>query len=215
MSLCSSSCNAAVPRFPTGCTFEKRAGGIPNLLFLSCNARFAAANQTSVSVTTPTGSIISVGRITDYLSWALLVQNNMVRTSPVGLGEKPESTFTNQRFASCLPEEISSETHIINFQSYQMDNDNYYDRTYWQNVRTNFTKFRLMYLDCNDVIYYTGDPTDPGFEFVPTSLGYIIPQVGQTDKAFYQANLSFVYEGIPAPIEVANIMTALNIDVNT
>lgn len=214
MSLCSSSCNAAVPRFPTGCTFEKRAGGVPNLLFLSCNARFAVAPATSVSVTTPTGSTILVGRITDYTSWAILVQNNMVRLSPEGLGEKPASSFTTQRFASCRPEEISQETHGINFQSFQVDNDNYYDRTYWQNIRQNFTKFRLAWLDCDGILYYTGDPADPGFEFVPTELGYIQPQTN-TEKAHYQANLSFNYEGIPAPIEIANLDAALNVDVNT
>lgn len=214
MSLCSSSCNAAVPRFPTGCTFDKRAGGIPNLIFLSCNARFAASNQTSVSVVTPTGSTISVGRITDYTSWAILVQNNMVRTSPEGIGEKQASAFTQARFSSCRPEEISQETHTINFQSFQVDNDNYYDREYWNNIRQNYTKFRLVWMDCDGVIYYSGDPTDPGFEFAPTELGYIQPPTNQ-DKAYYQANLSFVYGGIPAPIEVPNIESALNIDVNT
>lgn len=138
----------------------------------------------------------------------------MIRLSPEGLGEKPESTFTNARFSSCRPEEISQETHGINFQSFQMDNDNYYDRTYWNNVRLNYNKFRLMWIDCDSVVYYTGDPTEPGFEFAPTALGYIQPQTNQ-DKAFYQANVSFVYAGIPAPIEVANIETALTIDVNT
>lgn len=218
MALCSSSCgnNAAVPRFPTGCVFDKRKGGIPNLIFISCNWRFAGDGETTVAVTTPTGSTIQVGKITDWWAWALGVQHNMIRISPEGLGDKPESSFTTARFSSCRPEEIASETHNINFQSYQIDADNFSDRTYWQTVRTNFTKYRLLYWDCNGIIYYSGDVTDPGFEFVPTSgPGYIIPQIGQTDNAYYQAALSFVYEGIPAMIEVANIEEAFTIDVNT
>lgn len=217
MALCSSSCgnNAAVPRFPTGCVFDKRKGGIPNLIFLSCNARFAGDDETSVTLTSPTGSTFQVGKITDWHSWAALVQHNMLRISPEGLGDKPESSYTLARFSSCRPEEIASETHVLNFQSYQIDVDNFSDRTYWQTVRTNFTKYRVIYQDCNGIIYYTGDPEDPGFEFVPTALGYVMPQIGQTDNAYYQANLSFVYEGIPAMIEVVNIEEALTIDVNT
>lgn len=217
MSLCSSSCgnNAEVPRFPTGCVFEKRKGGIPNLIFISCNFRFADSDESSVSITDPNGVTFSVGRITDSTSWAAGVQHNMIRISPEGLGEKPQSSFTNARFSSCRPEEIASETHAINFQSFQVDNDNFYDRTYWQTVRTNFNKYRLLYWDCNENLFYTGDPTDPGFEFVPTVLGYNIPQIGQTDNAFYEANLSFVYEGIPAIISIAGLQEALTIDVNT
>lgn len=217
MSLCSSSCgnNAEAPRFPTGCDVEQRKGGIPNLIFISCNVRFAGDGETSIPLTTPTGSTINVGKITDYTSWALLVQNNMVRISPEGLGDKPESSYTLERVSSCKPEQIASETHVVNFQSKQVDGDNFYDRTYWQQVRTQFNKYRLLYIDCNGIIYWTGDPEDPGFEFTPTVLGYIMPQIGQTDNAYYQANLSFVYSGIPAMILVANIMEALTIDVNT
>lgn len=214
MSLCASSCNAPVQRWAGGCSFNKRAGGLPFLGFMSCNWKFAESPATSVSVVTPSGSTISVGLISDYTSWAIGVQNNMIRLSPEGIGEKPESTFTNARFSSCKPEEISSETHVVNFQSFDIDPDNFYDRTYWQAVRTNYAKYRLFYVDCNGFIYYSGDPSDPGFEFVPTTLGYVIPQTSN-DKSYYQANLSFIYEGIPTPIEVANIDAAWNIDVNT
>lgn len=214
MSLCASSCNAPVQRWAGGCSFNKRAGGIPNLIFISCNLQFAVAPATSVSVITPAGTTISMGRITDYTSWALAVQNNMARQSPEGIGEKPESAFTNARFSSCRPEEIASETHTVNFQSFDIDPDNFYDRTYWNSVRTNYTKYRLMYMDCNGIIYWTGDPSDPGFEFSPTALGYIIPNTSN-DKAYYLANTSFIYEGIPAMVEVPNIEAAFNIDVNT
>lgn len=218
MALCSSSCgnNAAVPRFPTGCVFDKRKGGIPNLIFISCNFRFAGAGETTVTITAPDGSTFQVGKITDHASWAAGVQHDMIRISPEGLGEKPQSTFTQQRVSSCRPEEIASETHVINFQSYQVDNDNFWDREYWNQVRTQFNKFRLLYWDCNENVFYSGDVTDPGFEFVPTAgPGYIIPQIGQTDNAYYEANLSFVYEGIPAIISVAGLSAALTIDVNT
>lgn len=214
MSLCASSCNAAVERWAGGCSFTKRAGGIPNLIFISCNLQFAVAPATSVSVVTPSGSTISMGRIEDYTSWALAVQSNMARQSPEGIGEKPESAFTNARFSSCRPEEIASETHTVNFQSFDIDAVNFYDRTYWNSVRTNYTKYRLMYMDCNGIIYWTGDPSDPGFEFSPTALGYIIPNTSN-DKAYYLANTSFIYEGIPAMVEVPNIEAAFNIDVNT
>lgn len=214
MSLCASSCNAPVQRWAGGCSFNKRNGGLPFLGFMSCNFKFAVAPATSVSVITPSGSTILVGRIEDYTSWAIGVQNNMIRLSPEGIGEKPSSTFTTARFSSCKPEEISGETHIVNFQSFDIDPDNFYDRTYWNAVRTQYPKYRLFYVNCDNIIHYSGDPADPGFEFVPTQLGYVIPQLS-TDKAYYEANLSFNYEGIPAMIEVPNIESAWNIDVNT
>lgn len=212
--LCASSCNAAVPRWSGGgCgNIQKRNGGISNLIFISCNWRWAESG--TVSVITPTGQTISVGLITDWTTWALGVQKNMIRISPDGLGDKPESTFTNARFSSCLPEEIASETHVVNFRSYDIDPDNFYDRTYWNTVRTNIGKYRLLYLNCDNVIHYSGDVTDPGFEFSPQVLGYVIPQTKE-EKVYYQANLSFIYEGIPAMIEVANISEALNIDANS
>lgn len=209
--LCAASCNAAVPRFPTGCTFSKRAGGIPNLIFMSCNFRFATSG--SITIQDPTGANINIGLITDPTSWELGVQKNMIRISPTGLGDKPESTFTNARFSSCLPEEIASETHLVNFQSFDIDADNFYDRAYWNTIRTNYPKYRLLYQDCNGIIYYTGDVTDPGFAFVPTvGPTYVIPQTND-EKAFYQANLSFKYDGIPAMIEVAGL--DFSFDVNT
>lgn len=178
---------------------------------MSCNFQFASSG--AVNVTTPTGSIISVGLISDVTSWDIGIQNNMIRVSPTGLGDKPESTFTNARFSSCLPEEIASETHIINFQSFDIDADNFWDRTYWNNIRTNYSKYRLLYQDCNGIIYYTGNVTDPGFSFVPTvGPTYVIPQTND-EKAFYQANLSFKFEGIPAMIEVAGL--DFSFDVNT
>lgn len=216
MSLCASSCNAAVPRWSGGgCgNITKRSGGISNLIFLSCNWKFATAAEGAVDVTTPTGDTISVGVITDYTSWAIGVQNNMIRISPDGLGDKPESTFTTARFSSCLPEEIASETHVVNFRSYDIDSVNYYDRTYWNTVRTNIGKYRLIYLNCDNIVHYTGDVSDPGFEFSPSVLGYVIPQTKE-EKAYYQANLSFIYEGIPDFVDVVNLSEALNIDANS
>lgn len=212
MSLCSSSCNAAVPRWSGGCNIVKRDGGISNLIFISCNFRFASTGY--VTVVDPLGVSFSVGVITDWHSWAAGVQHNMIRPSPVGIGEKPESTFTLAKFASCLPEEIESETHLVNFQSFDTDPVNYYDRTYWNTIRTNYIKYHLMYLGCNDLVHYTGDVTDPGFAFTPTVLGYVKPPA-QENKDFYQANLSFLYSGIPAMINVVNLDEALNIDVNS
>lgn len=214
MSLCGSCSNTAVPRWPIGCNLQKRDGGIPNLIFISCNWKWATVAEGTVSVTTPTGTTISVGLITDWTTWALGVQNNMIRPSPEGIGEKPESTFTQARFSSCRPEEIESETHLINFQSFDIDPDNYYDRTYWNQVRTNYAKYHLLYQGCNGLVHYTGDVSDPGFAFTPQVLGYIKPPL-QDNKDYYQANLSFLYNGIPDLINVVNLDEALNIDVNS
>lgn len=216
MSLCSPSCgnSTEAPRFPAGCLFETRKGGIPNFIFLNCTARFAGDGETTVTLTDPNGVNFQVGKITDSTSWAALVQHGMARLSPEGIGEKPESTYTTQRLSSCRPEEIASETHAINLQSFQMDEDNFYDHTYWKKVRTNYSKYRVVYWDCAKNLYYSGDVEDPGFEFSPTRLGYTIPN-NNNENAFYQANLSFIHEGDPTPIFIPGLPEALTIDVNT
>lgn len=214
MALCATGCSATVPRWVGGCNIQKRQGGISQLVFMSCNVRFATSAASPITLTTPSGSSISVGVITDYLNWALLVQNNMVRTSPEGIGEKPESSFTTARFSSCRPEEIASQTHTINFQSFDVDTANLYDNTYWNQVRTNYGKYKLVYFDCNGLLHYSGDVTDPGFDFVPTVLDYVIPSTYE-ENPYYQANLAFNYQGIPAMVDVPSIETAFTIDVNT
>lgn len=214
MALCASSCNAAVPRWVGGCNIQTRDGGINQLIFLSCNWKFATVAEGSVTITTPTGGSIVTGVITDYTSWAIGVQNNMIRPSPEGLGEKPEPSSTLTRFSSCRPEEIESTTHQVNFQSFDVDTDNYYDRTYWNTICTDYGKYRFLYRGCTGLVYYTGDPSDPGFRFTPQVIDNVIPQL-QDNKQFYQANLSFLFNCIPEPLNVVNLDTALDIDVNS
>lgn len=215
--LCATDCitNGAVPRWGNGCgNIQKRDGGIPNLIFMACNMRFATVAEGSIQVKTPTGSMVNIGVITDFTSWATAVTHNLIRISPEGIGEKPESTFTNARFSSCRPEEIASETHLLNFTSYDIDPDNFYDRSYWNTIRLNYGKYRVMYLSCGNILNYSGDVEDPGFEFSPTVLGYVKPP-NKEDKDFYRVNLSFIYAGIPDMIEVVNLSEALNIDANS
>ncbi len=214
MALCSSSCNIAVPRWSGGCNIQTRDGGIDTLIFLSCNYKFATVAEGAVDITTPTGSVISVGLITDNTSWSIGVQNNMVRPSPEGLGEKPEPSQTLTRFSSCRPEEIESTTHNVNFQSFDVDVDNLFDRTYWNTICTDFGAMRLIYRGCNGLIYFTGDVSDPGFRFTPQVLNYIHPQL-QDNKGFYQVNLSFLFECIPVPLDIVGLDDALEIDVNS
>lgn len=216
--LCATDCisNGAVPRWGNGCgNIQQRAGGISSLLFFACNMRFATVAEGSISLTTPTGTTISMGLITDYTSWALAVQNNMIRPSPLGIGEKPASSFETEKLTSCRPAAISSETHVINFKSFDTDPDNFYDVAYWNRIRREYGKFRFVYKDCGGIVYYTGDVEDPGFEFTPTSgPGYIIPP-GVETNSYWEANLSFLFDGNPDMIEVVNLSEALNIDANS
>ena len=67
---------------------------------------------------------------------------------------------------------------------------------------------------CGNLSGYAWGENVGWINFSPTVLGYQIPQL-KDNKSFYQANLSFLYEGIPCPLDIVNLDTALNIDVNS
>lgn len=199
--ICSYTCSTATPHWSAGaCNIETREGGIPYLIFFACNFKFNA------SVMSENG-LITIGAITDYTSWEEGVHNRLISRTPEGLGEKPLGSFTTQRLSSCSPEAIASETQNLSFVSYDTDSTSFTDRTYWNNIRTNYGKFRLAWQDCNGYVHYSGNVADPGFVFVPTALGYVIPQTND-ENSFYQADLSFKYSGLPTIINVANINDA-------
>ena len=103
---------------------------------------------------------------------------------------------------------------LINFQAFDIDTVNLFDRTYWNDICNNFGFMRLIYRSCDGLIHFTGNVSDPGFRFTPTVLNAIYPQL-EDNKMFYQVNLSFIYGCIPEPLNVVGLDDALEIDVNS
>lgn len=209
MALCADDCLVEVPsQWDLGCDIETRDGGVKYIGFFSCNWAFG----TTVSIN---GIPTVTGPITDYTAWELGVHNKLITISPIGDGEKTASTFGTQQLVACNPPAITSQVHNISFLSYSIDPTNLEDRDYWHGIRINYTKYRLFYWDCNDIIYYSGVSADPGFSFSLSVLDYIIPKGDPLPPAYYQADLSFRYKGIVPMIQVTGINTAFETDVRT
>lgn len=206
--ICSDLCFAAVERWTSVCNIQTREGGIPFLLFAACNVKFSA------TIAKPGGGTVAIGAITDYLSWKALVDNNLLSRSPEGIGDKPAPTPQLQRVSSCRPETIVNQTHGVNFRSLDIDPTNLTDNSYWNDKCDNYSLLRVMLMDCNNIIHWTGDVTDPGYSFSGTSTGLVIPETND-ESQFYQFNIEFKERCIPKIIQVVSITDAFVNDVAT
>ena len=210
MALCASACIEQTPRWVGSCSITTRQGGIPYLIFFACNLRFDATVVSPV-----TGGNVSIGAITDWLSWQTAVQHRLISRTPEGIGQKPAASPTTERLSSCKPEAIANMTHTISFTSKDVDNNNYTDHTYWNAICQNYDVYRLGWLGCDgNTLYYSGDSTDPGYPFSIGSIGNVIPETND-ESVSYQLELSFSERCIPTPLFITNLNTAFLVDVNT
>lgn len=207
--LCATDCFQATPRWTGACSIQTRQGGIPYLIFFACNFKFSATVRSPI-----TGGNVTIGAITDYTAWRTAVQHRLVSRSPEGVGEKPAATPTTERLSSCKPEAIANMTHSLSFVSKDMDNTNYSDWTYWNNICSNYDVLRIAWLGCDNLLYYTGDVSDPGFPFSMTGIGNVIPQTNE-ESISYNMDVSFNFRCIPKPILITNLNDAFLSDINT
>ena len=200
---CASSCANAVPNFPANCDIDTRPAGINFLVFFACDWTFSG-NVTGIG---------PVGAITDVTQWTLGVDNNKIGLSPEGFGEKPLSTFTNERISACLPEAIVSEIHQVNFTSKAMDNTNLTDCTFWNTIRNDYNRYRVGWIGC-DGFYYGLGATEPGFRLSIQAAGSVVENNNDTAQR-YEFNFSFNHSGIVCPQNVPNLMDAFASDAGS
>ncbi len=199
LTLCATDCHVNPPCFAEDCDITTRPSGIQFLIFFACDFSFDA-----------TVDAVPYGPIADYTVWETAIANGHIGLSPEGFGSKPQSTPQTERVSACLPEAIISETHTIAFTSKSMDNTNLTDATYWNNIKTNYKRYRLGYVGC-DGYFYGKSTTEPGYVFTPSALGLIKEDNNDTVDR-YEANLSFKHNGIVIPQEITNLLTAFNTD---
>ena len=209
MSLCASDCFRATPRWTNSCSIQTREGGIPYLLFFACNFKFSATVKSGL-----TGGDVTIGAITDYTAWRTAVQHKLISRTPEGIGSKPAASPTTERLSSCKPEAISNMTHTINFASKDIDPTNLTDNDYWNSICSNYDYYRVGWMGCDDLVYYSGDASDPGYPFSLTSIGNVIPETNE-ESVSYEVAISFNERCIPYIIKVTSINDAFIADVNS
>jgi hypothetical protein len=199
--LCATACAEDPPQFAVDCEIQTRESGISHFVLFACDFSFDAA-------VTGCGT---VGAITDYTSWEQGIACGKISLSPEGYGAKPLSTFTTERISACKPEQIIGETHAMNFISKAVDNTNLTDCTYWNSLRSNWSKYTIGYIGC-DGLWYGKSSTEPGFAFTLAGLGSV--KEDNNDVADrYEANFTWKHSGLVCPINIPNLMDAFKTEV--
>lgn len=209
MALCATDCFEATPRWTSACSITTRQGGIPYLVFFACHFKFNATVKSGL-----TGGNVTIGAITDFTAWRTAVQHRLISRTPEGIGSKPLPSVTSERLSSCKPEAIANMTHTLTFTSKDMDNTNYSDWDYWNGICENYDVYRVAWLGCDCLLYYTGDSNDPGYSFSMTSIGNVIPETNE-ESVSYQIEVAFNERCIPKPLSIVSLCDAFLVDVNT
>lgn len=190
--LCVSNCEIDLPISPEGANcgdIETREGGISHLIAAKCTIQFDPL----------------VNPITDWESWQTFVNNRDIMLSPIlRSGDKPETETTTERVATCLPETVTSETHLINFQSVLADLENLSDYDFWARLKEKLSGYNIGWVGCDGLVYVNGNI--PGFK-MSGNVSEVIPENNETLK-YFMGQLRFKYKGLLKPVKIVNFMEA-------
>lgn len=191
--LCVSNCAPQLPFGVNGANCgdlpEGLEGGISYLIASKCSVKFDPL----------------VNPITDWESWKVFAENREIMLSPIlRSGDKPETETTTERVATCFPETITSETHLINFQALVSDTENLTDYDFWDTLKTKLSGYNIGWIGCDGLIYVNGNM--PGFK-TTGNVSEVIPENNDNLK-FFQGQLRFKHKGLIKPIKVDNFFDA-------
>jgi len=190
--LCISNCAPALPFSVVGSNcgdIDTREGGISYLIAAKCSVAFNPA----------------VNPITDWESWEALVNNRSIMLSPpLSSGDKPETETASERVSTCNPETVTSETHLINFQSKFADLVNLTDYDFWGTIKENLQAYNIGWLGCDGLVYVNGNI--PGYRMFG-NVSEVIPENNEALK-YFMGQLKFKYKGLIKPTRIENFMAA-------
>lgn len=203
--LCASSCGAASSDVPANyhdpCAFEVRKYGARQLVWIRCDYVFTD--------------------ITDDAEWTAAVAADQIGVSPHGivtLNEPSQNTF---QIDGCGTEYVEEAEYDIDFQTYFVDSA-LLDFDYWKTVFSGFTGYRLMWFDCNGILFLTdnfaneiktGTPPiavageSPGFEFSVTKTP--VPIEGEGNLWQWSTQFRIKSINVLCGVYLPDIITAL------
>lgn len=198
--ICLPSCvSATKPKtgYTNGCGKKRAKGGIPRLLFLTCDPDYVhpVAVEEGVSPWTVPANIT-----------AAMCAGILNFTGPV-LGSMPKATFVKKKMDSCGPEEIIGGNQTINFQDYNVTDDlEEYD--FWTWIMENYPYMVFGWVTCDELMFlYDG-------AFAPE----VAPVTEDTSDGsrFFDGTITMQTEQIIKPIRVPGILSLLaNFDAST
>lgn len=179
--------------FDAKCKPTPRKGGIPYIVAVNCGFTFTDVTLTS--------------------EWESALTAGMVTLLPVGIGSKPETDKTKQRFTSCDPEQTSNILHILNFRTYDADLVNNTDFAKWKQLYSDSSNYLFFYVDCNDNIY-SNIEDNSGFQVRDFELDHIIDETNE-ENSYFQVVLRWNYQNIVEGFAGKTILEAIISDLNS
>lgn len=141
MSKCSSFCGGTLPPIAfDACKSDPRTGGIPYLLFKTCD------------VCVPENAFVVGTSTIDRAVWEPLFAECKFRVSPELVGEKGEASTNSLRTGSCRPERAIGGTQPIEFRDYT-NSDNFADYDFWIEIQSNQNSYQVGWFTCDDRFY--------------------------------------------------------------
>lgn len=189
---CPIGCGATPVQWSTVCPVAHRKGGIPYIVALNCEY-----SPTDAELESPAY----------WCSLLAIIPAPVVSISPVLLGEKPDSTFTEEQQSSCSPPEITGQTNKITFSTTELDNTVtglrttwFKDYNYWLDLNANYRRYKFGYIDCEG--YFYGFLTDVSFK-----AWTVKPQLA-TSREMWKGEMSW-FGAETKPFYVANLVGLL------
>jgi hypothetical protein len=123
--------------YPIPCRKKEatRKGGISTLLLLKCDS-----------------TLID---LTDEAEWSALKTAGKLIVSPKGFGELTQPTTTKEQLDGCSPEVVVDEVSGITFSTKLLDNVNYLDFDFEDDVKNLYDSYTLMWIGCDGLLYYS------------------------------------------------------------
>lgn len=170
-----------------------RRGGISTLLMLKCNE--------------------TIADLTDDTEWTALKTAGKLIVSPKGFGELVKPTTTKEQIDGCSPEVVVDEISGITYNTKLLDNVDYLDFDFENDVKNLYDSYTLMWIGCDGLLYYrrgwvTGE--NPGiYGWVPEVYRTSVNKSSQAlniDATFNTYNES--YRGVELPQDVIDAIYA-------
>jgi hypothetical protein len=147
-SICSPGCaDAPITKYDPNCDIltSVRKGGLQAFILLDCD--------------------VELEDVTSVSEWNE-ISESLIFTSPTGLGQFTEPETTAEA-VDCSPDKIVDEISGATFQIKKFDNETFLDFDMEHDLKTVGENKTVMFVDCNDILYYNRDwsvgTDNPGF----------------------------------------------------
>lgn len=152
--------------------------------------------------------------LSDSVAVAAAITANTIRKSPRGklIVSRGDETIIEDAFGCGDPINVGYSLNI-SFETYQAENANNLDDTYWAAINDDHQTLRFFWVTCSGKIYYDAGATNPGFKVALSQR--FLPEAGEQNfvKWTGELRISDLTSSIIPLYDVA-VLNALGVSIN-